>query len=57
MEVRTFICISLNEWCEAGRVPVSYAIYVVPGLIDTEDKAQWYRLSYWQNLLWCLWLC
>ena len=48
---------SLNEWCEAGRVPVSYAIYVVHGWIDTEAKAQRYRLSYWQNLLWYLWLC
>ena len=57
MQVRTFKCISPNEWCEAGRVPVSYAIYVVPGWIDTEAKAQWYRLSYCQNLLWCLWLC
>ena len=39
MKVRTFRCISLNEWCKAGRVPVSYAIYVVPGWIDTEAKA------------------
>ena len=31
-----------------------YYYYVVPGWIDTEAKAQWYRLSYWQNLLWCL---
>ena len=35
MEVRTFKCISLNERCEAGRVLVSYAIYVVlDGLIQ-----------------------
>ena len=34
-----FKCIYLNEWCKTGRMPVSYAIYVVPGWIDTEAKA------------------
>ena len=29
MEVRTFKCVSLNELCKAGRLPVSYAIYVM----------------------------
>ena len=38
MEIRTFKCISLNEWCKARRVHVSYAIYVVPEWIDTEAK-------------------
>ena len=39
MEVKTFKYMSLNEWCKAGRLPVSYAIDVVPDWIDTEAKA------------------
>ena len=31
-------CVAFNEWCKAWRLPVSYAIYVVPGWIIQKLK-------------------
>ena len=38
MQVRWNLELSNNEWCKAGILPVSYAIYLVHGWIDTEAK-------------------